>query len=197
MRQANPYRMPEGLPGHLSADKNGFDALCALLTISTTRQKHAILNAQMFKQALKTKASKVSRNAKTSERIRQGLTALYGDPELRRNLWRALLSHDEESSDPTRRPIPSIEHEVLKKYDSQLFEQEPAAKDLADCADYCSAEIVEDEWRAAAVVALPRIRNDLLQWDELSRERQETVLMAAFATSTLLDDVRLPSLGGR
>ena len=191
MRQANPYRMPEGLPAYLSSDKKGFDALCALLSISTTRQKHAILNAQMFKQALKTKASKVSRHAKTSERVRQGLTALYSDPELRRNLWRTLLSHDEESSDPARRPIPSIEHEVLKKYDDQIFDQEPAVKDLVDCSDYCSAETVEDEWRAAAVVALPRIRNDVLQWGELSRERQDTVLMAAFATSTLLDDVRL------
>ena len=191
MRQANPYRMPEGLPAHLSSDKKGFDALCALLSISTTRQKHAVLNGHMFKQALKTKASKVSRHAKTSERVRQGLTALYGDPELRRNLWRTMLSHDEESPDPTWRPIPSIEHVVLKRYDDQIFDQEPAAKELADCSDYCSAETVADEWRAAAVVALPRIRDDVLQWGELSSERQETVLMAAFATSTVLDDIRL------
>ena len=191
MRQANPYRMPEGLPTHFSSDKEGFDALCALLSISTTRQKHAVLNAQMFKQALKTKASKVSRHAKTSERVRQGLSALYGDPDLRRNLWRTVLSHDEEPSDPARRPIPSIEHEVLQQYDDQVFDQEPEAKDLSECSDYCSAETLEDEWRAAAVVALPRIRNDVLQWGELSRERQDAVLMAAFATSTLLDDVRL------
>ena len=191
MRQANPYRMPEGLPTHLSSDKQGFDALCALLSITTTRQKHAVLNAQMFKQALKTKASKVSRHAKTSERVRQGLTALYGDPDLRRNLWRTVLSHDEEPSDTGRRPIPSIEHEVLQRYDDQIFDQEPEAKDLSECSDYCSVKTLEDEWRAAAVVALPRIRNDVLQWGELSRKRQETVLMAAFATSTLLDDVRL------
>ena len=184
--------MPEGLPNHLCSDKRGFDALCALLTIGTTKQKHVILNAHLFKQALKAKASRVSRNAKTSERVRQGLMALYSDPELRRKLWRALLSHEEASNDPSRRPVPSIEHEALNRYDNSLFAEKPTGKGsgglfgLLLCRRSSKTSGVQPPWLRS-----PEFGTTFCQWVELSRERQETVLLAAFATSTLLDDVRL------
>ena len=191
MTKTTHFCMPDGLPTFLSSGKAGFDALCTLLAIDTTRQKQGILNAPFVKQALKTLDHKVSRQSKTAERIRKGLTALYSDPSTRRALWRAFNSRGEETTNPSISPIPSIEYEALKRYDENLVSAEIDPKDLEKSSEFYAPEAVADDWRGAAVIALPDIRDDFDQWDALSPERQQDVLVAAFSVSTVLDDVRL------
>ena len=109
MTRPDKFRMPDGLPIVLGSGKAGFDALCELLDINTTRQKQSILKSSFVKQTLKARGHRVSRQAKTAERIQKGLIALYGDPSARRELWRGLISGEEDTLDPGSSLIPSIE----------------------------------------------------------------------------------------
>ena len=52
MTRTNQFCMPEGLPSRLGLGKDGFDALCALLDINTTRQKQGILKSPFVKQIM-------------------------------------------------------------------------------------------------------------------------------------------------
>ena len=97
MTNADTLRMPDGLPTHLGSGNAGFKALCELLDISTTRQKQGILKSSFVKQALKARGHRVSRQAKTAERIQKGLTAFYGDPLARRELWRQCVSREDDA----------------------------------------------------------------------------------------------------
>ena len=191
MTRTDKIRMPDGLPIFLGSGKAGFDALCELLDINTTRQKQSILKSSFVKQTLKARGHRVSRQAKTAERIQNGLIAMYGDPSARRELWRGLIASDENTLDPGSSLIPSIEYEALKRYDEDLVSAEFDTDDLEISSEFYAPEVVADSWRSAAIIALPRIKNDFDRWNALSPERQQEVLIAAYAVCTVVDDVRL------
>ena len=191
MATTEQFRMPDGLPASIGSGKAGFDALCNLLEISTTRQKQSILKSPFVKQVLKARGHRVSRQAKTAERIQKGLIAFYGDPGARRELWSEFVPGEDDALAPDTNLIPSIEYRALMSYDESLVSAELYREDLEASSEFHDPELVDDDWRAAAIVALPRIRDELGRWDDLSPELQEQVVVVAFAISTLLDDVRL------
>ncbi len=191
MAKTVQFHMPKGLPSSLCSGKEGFDALCELLAIQTTREKQAIRKARYVRKTLKGMGYKSPRQAKTAELCQKELTAFYSNPSARRKLWRVITTAEDESHDPDSSPIPSIEYEVLKRYDEVLLSAELDAQHLQEFPEFHAPEIVDDDWRIVAVAAIKPISEDIAQWDDLSTDRQWDVLMAAFAVSTLLDDVRL------
>ena len=64
MPYADHYQVPVGLPAHLCSGREGFDALCSLLTIASTKQKQAISNASFVKRFLRSNGPPVPRQTK-------------------------------------------------------------------------------------------------------------------------------------
>ena len=120
MPYADHYPVPVGLPAHLCSGREGFDALCSLLTIASTKQKQAISNASFVKRFLKSNGPRLPRQTKTAERLRHNLTSFYSDPESRRELWRNHFHSDPTALDPKHPLIPSLEHVAFSKYDPCL-----------------------------------------------------------------------------
>ena len=190
MSDANQFRLPTGLPTHLCSGKEGFDALCSLLSIVSTKQKQAIANAPAIKRFLKANGHTPPRQSKTAERLRHSLLTFYGDPEARRRLWR--LYH-QSANDESSQLIPSLEHAAFNEYDESLLTADPDPAELADCSEFHSPASEHDAWQTPALAALPRLRRDFADWHSLGDDRRRVVLTAAFATVTLLDDSRLLS----
>ena len=102
-----------------------------------------------------------------------------------------MISGEEDTLDPGSSLIPSIEYEALERYDEDLVSAEFDTDDLEESSAFYAPEVVADGWRSAAIIALPRIKDDFDRWNALSPERQQEVLIAAYAVCTVLDDVRL------
>ena len=181
--------MPKGLPAHLCRADGGFENLCRLLAINTTRQKQEIFKSPYVKKFLKGTVHKLAQTTKQSERLQKGLTMFYSDPDARRFLWQKRIAYGE-NPNSNFAPFPCLEYEALKVLDESLVNEEHDPSDVRENSEYYSLEAVNDEWRSVAVVALPRIEAEVKQWHDLSSSRKNRLLVAAFATSTILDDVR-------
>ena len=191
MPYADHYPVPVGLPAHLCSGREGFDALCSLLTIASTKQKQATSKAPFVKRFLRSNGPRLPRQTKTAERLRHNLTSFYSDPESRRELWRNHFDRGPTASDPECRLIPSLEHAALSKYDPALLTCDLDKERLGECSDLYASEPPAADWQRPALAALPRLREDFVDWKSLDSNRQREVLTAAFATATLLDDTRL------
>ena len=117
MLDAERIPLPPGLPAHLSVGKEGYDTLCALLDVATRGRRQVLASATFVKQFLKAAGNAPARQARTAERTRQSLLALYSDPDARRRIWRNVRHH--ESTDKAGgTPLPSLEHAALSRYDA-------------------------------------------------------------------------------
>ena len=190
MPLAKRTSLPPGLPAHLSVGKEGYETLCALLGATTRDRRQALANAPWVKQFLKSTGNAPARQARTAERIRQSIVALYSSPEVRRRVWRNL--RDQESSGQTgSMPFPSLEHAALSQYDAALISASPDPERLADLSSFHVSKHSNDDWRAPALAALPCLKADLEEWSSVAPARRTKIIAAAFATATLLDDARL------
>ena len=190
MLDAERIPLPPGLPAHLSVGKEGYDTLCALLDVATQGRRQALASATFVKQFLKAAGNAPTRHVKTAERTRQSLLALYSDPDARRRIWRNVRHH--ESTDKAGgTPLPSLEHAALSRYDAALLTAEPDPERLANSDAFYVPELGSDDWRAPALAALPRLRDDFADWSSAPSARGTEIIAAAFATATLLDDARL------
>lgn len=190
VRSTDSYALPFGLPPRLCAGKSGFDTLCGLLGIASSKQKHAIVDASFVRHVLKTNGHTLPRQTKTAERLRLSLLAVYQDPEVRRTIWRHYRGHEDDGNSATK-AMPSLEHAALTRYDGTVVTADPDPDALAECAAFHRPDVGEEDWRTPALVALPRLRADIADWASLPRDKQMLVLDAALATATLLDDARL------
>ena len=190
MRDTKSISLPPGLPTHLGTGTEGYEALCALLDLTTRDRKLAIANARHVKKILKRTGNAPARQARTAERTRQSILALYSDPHIRRDIWCSLLRHDP-TTDDTDTHFPSLEHIALARYDVELLTAEPDSKRIADLNGYFDSELVGDDWRAPALAAIPHLVEDFTDWTSKSPGHRREIIGAAFATATLLDDARL------
>ena len=190
MSQAKRISLPPGLPAHLYVGKVGYETLCALLDAPTKDRRQALANAPSVKHFLKATGNAPARQARTTERIRQSIIALYSNPDMRRRLWRNVRDHDS-SGKAGSMPIPSLEHAVLSQYDAALITANPDPDRLADLNSFYVSELTNDDWRATALAALPRLKDDFEEWASVPPARRVEIIAAAFATATLLDDARL------
>ena len=191
MPAADRFPLPPGLPSRLCAGKDGFNNLCELLAIVSSKQKHAIVNASSVKRILKANGGIPPRQSKTAERLRLSLLGLYRDPEARRDIWRHHRQHGAEGKNDEHKLIPSLEHAALTRYDATVLTGDPHPGELADCAPFHPPDSAQDDWRIPALAALPRLRHDFANWSSLPLDRHPLVIEAAFATATVLDDTRL------
>ena len=191
MPDAERFPLPSGLPPRLCAGKEGFNNLCELLAIGSSRQRHAIVNATVVKRFLKANGHAPPKQAKTAERLRLGLLALYRDPEARRSMWRFYREHEGDGNSLDDPLIPSLEHAALRGYDDAVLNADPNLDELADCAAFYPPDVDQHDWCAPALATLPRIRAEIADWASLPQDRRTPVLDAALATATILDDSRL------
>ena len=190
MLDAQRIPFPPGLPAHLCFDTEGYEALCSLLAVTTRERRQALANAPFIKRLLKAAGNTPSRQGRTAERIRQSLLALYGDPIARRQLWLD-IRHHESTGDAGPAPFPSLEHAALSKYDAALLTADPDPEQLVDTDAFCIPEVRSDHWRAPALAAIPRLKQDFADWSSIPPSRRLEVLTAAFAAASLVDDARL------
>ena len=189
MAKPESNHMPKGLPAYLCTADGGFENLCKLLAIDTTRQKQAILGSSFVKHSLKGSLPKLASTTKQSERLQKGLSVFYSDPNARRLLWQKYVS-DGDDGHQISVLLPSVEYEALKRFDEDLITNEPELGEIHENSEYYSSAAVSDDWRHVAIVALPQIKIQALEWKNLPPSRRNSLLIAAFATSTILDDVR-------
>ena len=180
--------LPWGLPASMASGKDGFTRLCTALGIETRNDRQRLAKYIGATGTPKKLHITPPRDLRTADRLQWLITNFYGIPEARRDLWR---THFSSRDYPESGLPPSLERRALADYDSVLFDAPIDEDALADCRELYNPGIVSVEWRRPGMAALPRIRRDLLRWDSLGSERQECVALAAFATATILDDVRL------
>ena len=181
--------MPRGLPGCLASGKEGFDRLCDLLGIESrraTRQDFA--KQKPISGKLKEHGLTPPSRLKTAARVQWSISTFYDLPDVRRELWRV---HKELNFPEQHDLMPSLEVHVIRHYDPALFEAGINEEALADCHDFFNPSAKTVDWQRPALAALPRIRHDLLNWNALDPERQRTVTLAAFATASIFNDIRL------
>ena len=182
--------LPRGLPAHLCVGNEGYQSLCALLGITTTKAKQGVVNVPAVRRFLATGRDTVPRHGRTAERLRRSLLALYGDPPRRHEIWRAHCEHV--ASDETRRsPIPSLEHAALSAYDDEILTAEPDHERLTDCAEFHTNGPDDDGRHKPALAALPQIKDDFSDWSAVPDDKKPRVIAAAFAVASLLDDPRI------
>ena len=190
MPDAKPIPMPLGLPAHLCIGKGGFEALCALLDVATREHRQALANAPAIKRFVKSAGKAPVRQPRTAERNRHSLITYYSDPNMRRQLWRRVRD-DPPAGKAEYKLLPSLEHAALSSYDATLLTAEPDFKGLADLDAFHDPALQGDDWRRAALAAIPRLRDDFQDWASLPQARHMEIVAAAFAAATLLDDARL------
>ena len=182
--------LPRGLPAHLCAGAEGYQSLCTLLGITTTRLKQDVVNIPEVRRFLSANRDTVPRHGRTAERLRLSLLALYGDPVTRREVWRAHSDHAA-SADRGKSPIPSLEHAALSAYDNGVLTAEPDPERLTECDPFHTDGPDNDGRHKPALSALPRIKDDFSDWASVSLDRKPQVIAAAFAVASLLDDPRI------
>ena len=182
--------LPQGLPAHLCVGNEGYQSLCTLLGITTTKAKQDVINVPAVRRFLAANRDTVPRHARTAERLRRSLLALFGDPLRRREIWRAHSDHIA-SGENGRRPIPSLEHAALSAYDDAILTAEPDQERLTDCTEFYTNGPDDHGLHKPALAALPLIKDDLSDWTAVPDDRKPRVIAAAFAVASLLDDPRI------
>ena len=192
----NKFAMPKGLPACLASDQEGFNRLCKILGIRTRADRQRIAKHRGVKRDLKRSGHKPRIDLQTAGRLRHDLSTFYSLPACRRNLWR-FVQEDEEVGEILRDQgagsgyVPSLEQCVIADYDEGLLDTEIDEDELSHCQDLFDPTAKSIDWQHPGLVALSHIRNDLENWDKLDSTKQEHIVLAAFAVSTILDDVRL------
>ena len=182
--------LPQGLPAHLCVGNEGYQSLCTLLGITTTKAKQDVINVPAVRRFLAANRDTVPRHARTAERLRRSLLALFGDPLRRREIWRAQSDHIA-SGENGRRRIPSLEHAALSAYDDAILAAEPDRERLTDCTEFYTNGPDDHGLHKPALAALPLIKDDLSDWTAVPDDRKPRVIAAAFAVASLLDDPRI------
>ena len=191
MPATTPKSLPQGLPAHLCVGNEGYQSLCTLLGITTTRVKQEVVNVPAAKRFLGANRGTAPRHGRQAERLRRSLLALYSDPDTRLEVWEAHGAHIA-SGKNGRSPIPSLEHEALSAYDHQILTAEPDPERLADCNPFHTDGQPDDAGRRnPALAALPQIKDDFTDWAAVPPDRKPRVIAAAFAVASLLDDPRI------
>ncbi len=188
MTQSRRKPLPSGLPKLFSDGQPGFLRLRKFLEIPNVKAVEAVLDA------VKAAVPRVPGKPRGAERRRVALTAYYGNPESRRDLWpQALASRPPGPSHG--QPVPSLEFIALQHHDAEFRDREvdiAAVEDaLRDFPDVVESVADAPDWQRPALAALPALNRDIAEWNDLPDDRREAVLLAVFGVATVLDDLRL------
>ncbi len=191
MTQSQRTPLPSGLPKRFLDGQPGFQRLREFLEIPNTKAVEAVLDVVK-------KAVPRARKLPGAERRRRMLTAYYGNPESRRELWQQVLAPRPPAAShgqPVPSPVPSFEFIALQHYDAKFREREldtaAVEEALRDFPDAVESVADAPDWQRPALAALPALHRDIAEWNDLRDDRREAVLPAVFAVATILDDLRL------
>ena len=187
MTESQRTPLPSGLPKRFLDGQPGFQQLRKFLEIPNAKAAEAVLDA------VKDAVPRVRRKLPGAERRRVALTAYYGNPESRRELWRQALTPPPAASHG--QPVPSLEFIALQRHDPEFQEREvdiaaveDALRDFPDLVEFIADA---PDWQRPAIAALPALHRDIAEWTDLPDDRREATLLAVFAVATVLDDLRL------
>ena len=188
MTQDQRIPLPSGLPKRFSNGQPGYRRLLKFLEIPNAKSVEAVLDA------VKHGVQRVPGKLRGAERRRVALTALYGNPESRRELWRQAL--DAHPPDTSRgQPVASLEFAALQRHDAEFRQREidtAAAEDaLRDFPGVVESVADAPQWQRPALAAWPTLQRDIAEWNAVPHDRREATALALFAIATILDDVRL------
>ena len=146
--------------------------------------RNRFAGSDLVKAELKRVGFTVSSKFQSAERLRRKIIAFYSSPSIRVAAWRA-------GPNPTGESLASLEAAVLMDYDPAIFDQPMDQGALEACTEFFDEKMNEGVGNDLALAALPAVHRDLGDWSELPDDRRQTVVLAAFAVATLLNDVRL------
>ena len=181
------HEIRRGLPGCLESGKEGFDHLCDLLGVGNRATRQDLAKQKFVSGKLKEHGLTPPSGLQTAARVQWNISTFYGLPDARRELWRVHMERNLRGPDL----LPSLEVCLIRHYDQELIKAKIDEQALADCRDFFDPSAETVDWQRPALAVLPRVRNDLLNWNTLDPERQRTVTLAAFATASILNDIRL------
>ena len=189
---------PVGLPNRLADPQDGFARLRRLLEIQNSKHLEALLDAEVVKHSVQHVSVAGLRGA---HRRRKLLTAFYGMPDSRRELWRHALKPPHDASDTSMRRVPSLEFIALQSYDAEFREREidvdAVEEALRDVPDAVESAADAPDWQRPAIAVMPSLHRDIAEWTDLPDDRREATLLAVFAVATVLDDLRLLQAAAR
>ena len=158
MTDAERIPLPSGLPDHLSDGSEGYEALCKLLGLANREERQRLANSQPVKQFLRSTGNAPPPDSRTAERIRHILIAWFSDPDERRKTWRDFIL----GNAPTKRAarFPCLVRAALLDYDAAILTSEPDPERIAELNEFHDAKIVDENWRAPALAALPDLKHE-------------------------------------
>ncbi len=194
MTRSQKTPVPTGLPARFSGGGREFRRLREFLEIPNTKAVEAVLNA------VKDAVPRLPGKPPGAERRRLALTAYYGNPKSRRELWRqALAPHPPAAS--RGQLVPSLEFIAVQGHDPEFREREvdtaAVEEALRGLPDIVESVTDAPDWQRPALAAWPALQRDLAEWSELPDDRREAASLAVFAVATVLDDLRLLQLAAR
>lgn len=188
------YGLPAGLPACIAQDKSGIKALQELFGLSNRKEWQSILHSQTVKDCLAGEKLKL-RGLSTSQRVSRSVLAFYGQPDARWDGWKLYCPLGPDIP-PVRDSefVPSLEYAALMRYDPSFHGREADPELVESSLEGIigfrySRRLPEFEEPALAV--WPAIWSDLQIWSTLPADRQDAVVLAAFAVASILNDVRL------
>ena len=191
----NPkHRLPEGLPACIADSKSGLKVLQDLFGLANRRAWQSILHAETVKQHIEGQNLRL-RGLTTSQKLARRILAFYRNPDARFEGWDLYCGFglDLPDYDPDL-VVPSLEYAALKRYDPEFYGRQfdfaVAELALADIVGFRHSRLpafIEEP----ALAVWPDLRDDLLRWDEIPADLQETLVLATFAVASVIDDVRV------
>ena len=177
--------IPAGLPRRFVGGKAGYDALCTYLGIDSRERKLQIVKQEPVKTFLKWCEKRNKKNAtwiglKQSPRLQHQICHFYSDPDMRRVIW-----------NPSSSVAPSLERIALSGYLKSEEDLIPDQERLKDCNGFYSDELPVDGIREVGLAMLPKLKDQFQSWESYTGEEQSEIVLAGFATATLLNDIRL------
>ena len=185
--------MPEGILTHLGEGSEGYDALCTLLGVSTTKKKQEFSSQEGVKDFFKRHKSQLpGSKLPQREKLRHKIMAFYSNPKQRRLVWIANWENDSDAKDDSSvRLVASLEWELLKEHAPDTFTSNPDPIRLAECNSLYTEDRTHERWQDPALVALPDVKERLDRCSELSSGEKRELSALTYAVASLLDDARL------
>ena len=182
--------LPDGLPASLESGKAGYQALCSLAGLKTRSAKQAFRSFAEVKNAPEVMGALKGQGIK-SKPLQSTIIAFYRSAKARSETWREAITEAGISSKRKVAQPLSIEFYVLSSYDPNLLTAPVDQDALGTCADLFDPDTASESWHRPALVALPSIRRDILDWQHQSEDRQRLLALVCFAAASILNQVKL------
>ena len=199
------HRIGRGLPRCIGEEEDGFDILKNILGLNA-KQCTALVKSDFSKEHAGDLLNdlKNRKSIHTSERNKLVLFELYGNPNIRRELWshwyedqvRSDGSDTKIGSDfPARITIPSLEFCIFVSFvqGSSSSEDDVMGVDrsFAEWPDLIQHLKEDVPWGSLVARAWSDVQKYLDRWDEIDDEQRRQATLIVFSVATIVNDKRV------